>query len=218
SVAAGECVAIVGESGAGKSLTARALLGLLPAGARASASVLRIAGADAARLGEHGWRRLRGRSIALVAQDALAALDPLRRVGREIAEPMEIHGMHRGERTRRVLELLASVSLPDPPRQARRHPHELSGGMRQRVLIASALAADPEVVVADEATTALDATVQMRILELLRGIADEGRAVVFISHDFAAVRRVADRVLVMRGGAVVEQGLVSEVMRAPRGE
>jgi peptide/nickel transport system ATP-binding protein len=212
----GECVAIVGESGAGKSLTARALLGLLPESAVVSASRLQIEGTDAARLGEPGWRTLRGRTIALVTQDALAALDPLRRIGREVAEPMEIHGLHRDDRDGRVLELLTSVSMPDPPRHARSRPHELSGGMRQRALIASALAADPTVLVADEATTALDATVQARILDLLREIADAGTAVVFISHDFAAVRRVADRVLVMRDGVIVEQGTVDEVMHAPR--
>jgi len=217
-VAPGECVAIVGESGAGKSLTARALLGLLPETAVVSASRLEIAGTDAAELSESGWRRLRGRSIALVSQDSLSALDPLRRIGREVAEPMEIHGLHGADRDGRVRELLTSVSMPDPQRTVRSRPHELSGGMRQRALIASALAADPTVLVADEATTALDATVQARILDLLRRIADAGTAVVFISHDFAAVRRVADRVLVMRDGVIVEQGAVDEVMRAPRSE
>lgn len=215
-VAPGECVAIVGESGAGKSLTARALLGMLPDGARMGVDELRVDGTDAAALGEPGWRRLRGRRIALVSQDALVALDPLRRIGREIAEPMEIHGLHRGGREDQVVRLLASVALPEPERRARSHPHELSGGMRQRALIASALAADPAVLVADEATTALDATVQARILALLRSIADQGRAVLFISHDFAAVRRIADRVLVMRDGRVVEQGTVTEVMASPR--
>ena len=215
-VEAAECVAIVGESGAGKSLTARALLGLLPEGLTATSERLEIAGTDAARLSESGWRTLRGRSIALVSQDALAALDPLRRIGREVAEPMEIHGLHSGSRDGRVIELLESVAMPDAARRAAQHPHELSGGLRQRALIASALAGDPTVLVADEATTALDATVQARILALLRGIADAGTAVVFISHDFAAVRRVADRVLVMRDGRIVEQGLVEEVMRAPQ--
>lgn len=214
----GECVAIVGESGAGKTLTARALLGLLPAGVSSSAERLVVAGTDAAALGEPGWRRLRGRGIALISQDALAALDPLRRIGREVAEPMEVHGLHRGDRPRRVRELLSAVSMPDVEQRVRSHPHELSGGLQQRALIASALAGDPAVLVADEATTALDATVQARVLTLLRDIADSGRAVVFISHDFAAVRRVADRVLVMRGGVVVEQGTVDEVMRSPRSE
>lgn len=215
-VAAGECVAIVGESGAGKSLTARALLGMLPDGARMSADELRLDHADAAALSESEWRSLRGRRVALVSQDALAALDPLRRIGAEIAEPMEIHGLHRRRREKQVVRLLASVAMPEPARRARSHPHELSGGMRQRALIASALAADPAVLVADEATTALDATVQARILTLLRSIIDEGRAVLFISHDFAAVRRVADRVLVMREGRILEQGTVAEVMASPR--
>jgi len=215
-VAPGECIAIVGESGAGKSLTARALLGMLPDGAHMTVDELRIDGTDAAALGENGWRGLRGRRIALVSQDALAALDPLRRIGREVAEPMEIHGLHRGRRDERVVQLLESVSLPEAEQRARSHPHELSGGMRQRALIASALAGDPAVLVADEATTALDATVQARILSLLRSIADQGRAVLFISHDFAAVRRVADRVLVMREGRIIEQGTVAEVMTSPR--
>ncbi|WP_309066259.1 ABC transporter ATP-binding protein [Microbacterium sp.] len=214
-VAPGECVAIVGESGAGKSLTARSLLGLLPAGATVERRRLEIGGGDATRFGERDWRRLRGRSIALVSQDALAALDPLRRIEAEVAEPLELHGLHRDDRRARVLELLRRVSMPDVERRARAYPHELSGGLRQRALIASALAGEPAVLVADEATTALDATVQARILTLLRGIADAGTAVVFISHDFAAVRRIADRVLVMRHGRVIEHGRTAEVMSAP---
>lgn len=217
-VAPGECVAIVGESGAGKSLTARALLGMLPAGAHMATDDLRIDGVEASGLSESSWRSLRGRRIALISQDALAALDPLRRIGREVAEPMEIHRLHPGRRKEQVVRLLASVALPEPERRARSRPHELSGGMRQRALIASALAADPAVLVADEATTALDATVQARILALLRSIADDGRAVLFISHDFAAVRQVADRVLVMREGRIVEHGTVAEVMASPHEE
>ncbi|PKI93163.1 ABC transporter ATP-binding protein [Actinomycetales bacterium SN12] len=215
-VAAGECVAIVGESGAGKSLTVRALLGMLPDGARMTVDELGIDGADATGLREAGWRSLRGRRIALGSQDALAALDPLRRIGHEVAETMEIHRLHRGRRDERVVQLLASVALPEPERRARSRPHELSGGMRQRALIASALAAEPAVLVADEATTALDATVQARILALLRSIADEGRAVLFVSHDFAAVRKVADRVLVMRDGRIIEQGSAAEILTSPR--
>ncbi|MDR2997200.1 MAG: ABC transporter ATP-binding protein [Microbacterium sp.] len=208
----GECLAIVGESGAGKSLTARALLGLAPGSV--SASRLVIDGTDATALGERGWRPLRGRRIALVSQDALSALDPLRRVGAEVAEPLLIHGLPAGEE--RVNALLREVAMPDPERRARQYPHELSGGLRQRALIASALSAAPAVLVADEATTALDATVQARVLALLRRIADAGTAVVFISHDFAAVRRVADRVIVMRDGRIVEQGTTTQVMDQPR--
>ncbi|UJP10831.1 ABC transporter ATP-binding protein [Microbacterium sp. KUDC0406] len=208
----GECLAIVGESGAGKSLTARALLGLAPG--RVAASELSIDGTDARSLSDRGWRSLRGRRIALVSQDALAALDPLRRVGAEVVEPLRIHGMPAGED--RVLALLREVSIPEPERRARQYPHELSGGLRQRALIASALSTAPAVLVADEATTALDATVQARVLALLRSIADRGTAVVFISHDFAAVRRVADRVVVMRAGRIVEQGTTAQVMDRPQ--
>jgi len=216
SVAPGECLAIVGESGAGKSLTARALLGLTPADAAVRAERLIVAGTDASHLGERGWRRLRGARIALVSQDALVSLDPLRRIGAEVAEPLRLHGLPADRE--RVLDLLRRVSMPEPERRSGQHPHELSGGLRQRALIASAIAAEPVVLVADEPTTALDATVQARILALLRDIADAGTAVVFISHDVAAVRRLADRVLVMRGGEVVEQGPVSDVLAAPRHE
>ncbi|WP_137843450.1 ABC transporter ATP-binding protein [Microbacterium sp. 2FI] len=217
-VAPGECVAIVGESGAGKSLTARALLGLLPAEATVSADDLSIDGTDARPLDERGWRRLRGSRIALVSQDALVSLDPLRRIGAEVAEPLLIHGgrMPRPQLRTRVERLLATVAVPDPARRAQQHPHELSGGLRQRALIASALAAEPRILIADEATTALDATVQARVLRLLRDIADRGVAVVVISHDLAAVRRVADRVLVMHRGRVVEAGSVADIFEAPR--
>lgn len=215
-VAPGECVAIVGESGAGKSLTARALLGLAPARAHVAASVLLVDGVDVRGFGERDWRGLRGDRVALVSQDALVSLDPLRRVGAEVAEPLEIHaGMSRVERAARVQELLAAVSMSDAPRRARQYPHELSGGLRQRALIASALAGEPAVLVADEPTTALDATVQARVLDLLRAIADGGVAVLLVSHDFAAVRRVADRVLVMREGKVVESGPTSQVLETP---
>lgn len=219
-VTRGECVAIVGESGAGKSLTARALLGLTPVGADVSVDTLMIDGTDAAALTEQGWRSLRGARIGLVSQDALVSLDPLRRIGAEVAEPLRLHGIVRGRvaLTARVQDLLQRVWMPDAARRVRQHPHELSGGLRQRALIASAIAAAPAVLVADEPTTALDATVQARILALLREITDAGTAVVFISHDFAAVRRLADRVLVMKGGVVVESGPVAEVLENPQHE
>ncbi|PQZ60548.1 MULTISPECIES: ABC transporter ATP-binding protein [unclassified Microbacterium] len=214
----GECVAIVGESGAGKTLTARALLGLVPREAAVTLDRLVIDGTDASGLAEREWRQLRGAGIALVSQDALVSLDPLRRIGAEVAEPLTLHRMVRGRvpTAARVRELLERVWMPEPDRRARQHPHELSGGLRQRALIASALAAAPAVLVADEPTTALDATVQARILGLLREITAAGTALVFISHDFAAVRRVADRVIVMKGGAVIESGPVSEVLENPQ--
>lgn len=218
-VAPGECVAIVGESGAGKSLTARALLGLTPVGARVTTDRLEIDGVDARDLRDSGWRRLRGARIALVSQDALVALDPLQRIGSEVGEPLRLHPEARADgesMAQSVHRLLRRVWMPEPDRRAAQYPHQLSGGLRQRALIASALAASPAVLVADEPTTALDATVQARILDLLREIADTGTAVVFISHDFAAVRRLADRVLVMRDGAVVEEGPVAQVLQSPQ--
>lgn len=219
-VARGECVAIVGESGAGKSLTARALLGLLPPDATIGVDHLRIDGADASDFAEREWRQIRGDRIALVSQDALVSLDPLRRIGAEIAEPLRLHRLVRSRagRQQRVQDLLQRVSMPEGERRAKQYPHELSGGLRQRALIASALAAAPTILIADEPTTALDATVQARILALLREITDAGTAVVFISHDFAAVRQLADRVLVMRAGEVVESGAVSEVLERPQHE
>lgn len=218
-VAPGECVAIVGESGAGKSLTARALLGLLPEEASVRAEMLEVDGVDARGFAERSWRALRGARVALVSQDALVSLDPLRRIGSEVAEPLEIHGtVPRAARRARMHELLADVAMPEPERRARQRPHELSGGLRQRALIASALAAEPAVLIADEPTTALDATVQARVLALLRRIADDGTAVVFVSHDIAAVRRIADRVIVLRGGRVVEHGPAAELLAAPREE
>lgn len=205
-VAAGECLAIVGASGSGKTLTARSLLGLAPG--RVSASALEIGGTDARRLPERAWRRLRGRRIALVNQDALSALDPLRRIGSEVAEPLRIH--------RRPLDavdaLLARVHLPG---RAAAYPHELSGGQRQRALIASALAAAPDVLVADEPTTALDATVQARILDLLTELKSAGTAIVLVSHDLGAVARIADRVAVMHEGVLVEQGATATLLTAP---
>lgn len=218
-VAPGECLAIVGESGAGKTLTASALLGLTPDAARVTAEVLSVGGVDARRFSEADWRELRGSRVGLVSQDALVSLDPLRRVGTEVAEPLAIHTrLSRDERRDRAVSLLETVAMPDAARRAGQYPHELSGGLRQRALIASALAAQPAVLIADEPTTALDATVQARVLALLRSIADAGTAVVFISHDIAAVRRVADRVLVMRSGRVIERGAVADVLDAPQQE
>lgn len=217
-VAPGECVAIVGESGAGKSLSARALLGLVPRGLSWSVGTLTVDGIDAGSLTERQWRVLRGRRIALVSQDALVSLDPLRRIGAEVAESVRIHepAVRGGALADRVRGMLERVALPEPDLRARQYPHELSGGLRQRALIAAALSAAPAVLVADEPTTALDATVQARVLDLIRRITDDGVAVVFISHDLGAVARVADRVVVMHEGGVVETGVTAEVLASPR--
>ncbi|WP_433677337.1 ATP-binding cassette domain-containing protein [Microbacterium gorillae] len=212
----GECVAVVGESGAGKSLFLRALLGLVPRPLRTSATRLDVDGVDLTTASGRDLRRLRGARIALVSQDALVALDPMRRVGAEVAEPLAIHTrLSRPARRQRAVALLEDVAVDRPALRAEQYPHELSGGMRQRSLIASALAADPPVLALDEPTTALDATVQRHVLELVRSLADDGRAVVLISHDIAAVASVADRVMVMRDGRVVESGETSDILSAP---
>ncbi|MCD5347101.1 ABC transporter ATP-binding protein [Agromyces sp. S2-1-8] len=216
SIAPGECVALVGESGSGKSVTARSLLGMAGDGARVRADVLRIDGRDLRGATERDWRTVRGRTAGLVLQDALVALDPLRPVGREVEDALRIHDrMPRAERRARAGEVLDAVGMPDPATAARRRSGELSGGLRQRALIASALALDPPLLIADEPTTALDATVQARVLDLLAAIRDRGTGLLLISHDLAVVSRLADRVLVIREGRVLEQGATAAVLGAP---
>ncbi len=215
----GECVAIVGESGSGKSLTARAMLGLAGAHAEVRAERLHVAGRDMRGATERQWRGIRGKEVGLVLQDALVSLDPLRPIGREIGDSIRLHTRAgAAETAARVRTLLARVAMPDPDAAARRRSGELSGGLRQRALIAAALALDPPVLIADEPTTALDVSVQARILELLAEIKGQGTAILLISHDLAVVGALADRILVMRAGRVVEQGSTAQVLGAPRTE
>ncbi|WP_410813982.1 dipeptide ABC transporter ATP-binding protein [Micromonospora sp. 067-2] len=212
----GECVAVVGESGSGKSVTARTLVGLAGSGAQVRAARLEIAGQDVRGLRPRDWRRIRGRLAGLVLQDALVSLDPLRTVGAEIGEVLATHAIvSRRERAGRVTHLLDQVHLPEPERRARQYPHQLSGGLRQRALIASAIAGEPALLVADEPTTALDVTVQAQILRLLAERRAAGVSLLLISHDLAVVAQVADRVLVMRDGRIVEDGPTDRLLRAP---
>ncbi|MCK9896243.1 ABC transporter ATP-binding protein [Frankia sp. AgB32] len=216
-LARGECLAIVGESGSGKSVTARTLVGLAGAGATVSARRLSFDGQDLLGMRESAWRRLRGRRVGLVLQDALVSLDPLRTAGAEIAEPLRTHRVvPRAEIHARVQRLLTDVGVPEPEQRAAQYSHQLSGGLRQRALIASALAAGPELLIADEPTTALDVTVQAQVLALLRELAADGMAVLLISHDLAVVAGLADRIIVMYAGLVVEQGPATEVLARPR--
>lgn len=213
----GECVAIVGESGSGKSVTARSLLGLAGQGARTTSDRLAVLGRELGGAGERTWREVRGRGIGLILQDALVSLDPLRPIGREIDDALRLHErMPPAARRERVLELLDRVGMPDPAFAAGRRSGELSGGLRQRALIASAIALDPPLVIADEPTTALDVTVQARVLDLLGELRSRGTGLLLISHDLAVVSRLADRILVMRDGNVVEEGTAEQVLRAPR--
>ncbi|MBU8832675.1 dipeptide ABC transporter ATP-binding protein [Mycolicibacterium goodii] len=212
----GECFAIVGESGSGKSVTARTILGLTGPDAKVNATRLEINGKSMLGNTDRDWRRIRGREVGFVLQDALVSLDPLRRVGDEIAETLRLHKYgNKAARRTRVLELLEAVGVPEPELKARQLPGELSGGQRQRALIASAIALDPSLLIADEPTTALDVTVQSQILALLDSMKAKGTGLVLISHDLAVVGRLADRVAAMRNGVLVEQGPVAEVLAAP---
>ncbi|RDV44910.1 ABC transporter ATP-binding protein [Leifsonia sp. ku-ls] len=215
----GECVAIVGESGSGKSVTARSLVGLAGRSAQVQADELSIHHEDVRGFTARQWKRLRGRDIGFVLQDALVSLDPLRPVGREIEEALRLHGWGgRAARRERVLELLTRVGVPFPAVRAKQRPDQLSGGLRQRALIASAIALDPDIVIADEPTTALDVTVQAQVLDQLERMKERGASVVLISHDLSVVARLADHILVMRSGEVLEQGSAAQVLGDPQHE
>ncbi|AQQ40467.1 MULTISPECIES: dipeptide ABC transporter ATP-binding protein [Burkholderia] len=212
-VHAGECVALVGESGSGKSVTARSLVGLNGPRAVIDAARFEIAGTDARGHRERDWRAIRGRRIGYVLQDALVSLDPLWRVRDLVAEAL--HDTRRHDVAARSADLLRAVGIDDPERRLPQYPHQLSGGLRQRVLIGTAIAGGASLLIADEPTTALDMTVQRQILSLLRARRDAGDAILLISHDLAVVADLADRVLVMRAGQVVEQGPARDVLSSP---
>ncbi|MEV4900911.1 ABC transporter ATP-binding protein [Citricoccus sp. NPDC055426] len=213
----GECVAVIGESGSGKSVTARTLIGLTGPNSYVEATTATVFGREVGTLGDREWSRIRGTQIGFILQDALVSLDPLRPVGAEIAESLRAHGVRdRAERAARVERLLAEVGVPEPRLVAGQRPDQLSGGLRQRALIASAIANHPPLVVADEPTTALDVTVQAQVLDLLAQRKAAGTALLLISHDFSVVGRLADRVLVMQGGAIVESGAAAEVLEDPQ--
>ncbi|MCW2942831.1 MAG: transporter ATP-binding protein [Actinomycetia bacterium] len=219
SLTGGKCLAIVGESGSGKSVTARTLVGLTGGRSHVTADRLEFNGRSVLGLGDRQWRGLRGKEIGFILQDALVSLDQLRPVGAEIAEALRLHGWGtRAERREKVIDLLTQVGVPNPELRARQLPHELSGGLRQRALIASAIALDPSLIIADEPTTALDVTVQAQVLDLLDETKRRGKALILISHDLAVVARMADEVAVMRGGEIVEHGDADDVLYRPRHE
>ncbi|NUQ48157.1 MAG: ABC transporter ATP-binding protein [Phycisphaerae bacterium] len=217
-VAAGRVTALVGESGCGKSMTALAVPRLLPAAACCVGGRIHFDGRDLRVMPEEELRRVRGRRIGMVFQEPMAALNPLMTIGRQVAEAIELHaGVRPREAARRAVQKLAEVALSDPQRVARQYPHQLSGGMRQRAMIAVALAGDPDLIIADEPTTALDATIQAQILELLCAVTRQrGRALLLITHDFGVVSAVADDVAVMYAGRIVERGPAAQVLARPR--
>jgi peptide/nickel transport system ATP-binding protein len=213
----GECVAIVGESGSGKSVTARSLVGLTGRNAIVEADVLELHHEDARAFTARQWRRVRGRDVGFILQDALVSLDPLRPVRAEIDEALRLHRWgNRSARYARVIDLLTRVGVPFPEVRARQRPDQLSGGLRQRALIASAIALDPDIVIADEPTTALDVTVQAQVLSELEAMKRRGASIILISHDLSVVARLADQILVMRDGEVREQGTAAAVLGNPQ--
>src|ERR687891_1156693 len=215
----GETVALVGESGCGKSVTALSIMRLVaqPAGRVVGGQVL-FKGRDLLTLGEDEMRRVRGREIGMIFQEPMTSLNPVLTIGRQLTEGLEIHlGMSAADAHGRAVELLGMVGIPDPARRLAQYPHQFSGGMRQRMMIAMALACDPALVLADEPTTALDVTIQAQILELMRDLARRlGVAMLIITHNLGVVARYADRVNVMYAGRIIEQAAAGEIYANPR--
>ena len=214
----GETLGLVGESGCGKSVTALTTMGILPRAARIASGSIRLDGRELLGLSERQWRRVRGKEIAMIFQDPMTSLNPVLTVGAQLREAIEEHlDLDRKAATRRAVELLEQVGIPSPADRLRNYPHQFSGGMRQRVMIAIALACEPKVLIADEPTTALDVTIQAQILDLLRDlVADRGTSLVLITHDLGVVAGMCERVKVMYAGTLVEEGSASELFAAPR--
>ncbi|WP_438939796.1 ABC transporter ATP-binding protein [Catenulispora rubra] len=214
----GQTVGLVGESGSGKTLTCRAVLGLLARGCERSAGRIDLGGTDLTGLSRREWDAVRGTRIGIVFQDPASYLNPSITVGRQLSETVRVHtGVGRAAARARALELFAAVGLRDAETVYHRYPHELSGGMAQRVLIAIAISGDPDLLVADEATSSLDALVQAEVLELLRTLTEErGLALLLVTHDLAVVAEVCDEVLVLYRGELVEQGPTADIVAAPQ--
>ncbi len=217
-LAAGETLGIVGESGCGKSVTALALLGLLPRAGRVKSGRALMDGRDLLQLSDRELRRLRGRQIAMIFQDPMTSLNPVLTIGRQLREPLETHfGLSRKEATQRAAELIDRVGIPSAGARLRDYPHQFSGGMRQRAMIAMALACEPKLLIADEPTTALDVTIQAQILDLLRSlVAEENAALILITHDLGVVAGMCERVNVMYAGLFMETGSADQLFGSPR--
>jgi oligopeptide/dipeptide ABC transporter ATP-binding protein len=217
-IAPGETLGIVGESGCGKSVTALALLGILPRAGKVTSGRAMFGGADLMKLSDRQLRRIRGKDIAMIFQDPMTSLNPVLTIGRQITEALQTHfGMRRKEADARAAELLDRVGIPSANKRLRDYPHQFSGGMRQRAMIAMALACKPKLMIADEPTTALDVTIQAQILDLLRElVAEENAALILITHDLGVVAGMCKRVNVMYAGTFVETGSASHLFARPR--
>jgi oligopeptide/dipeptide ABC transporter ATP-binding protein len=217
-IARGETLGIVGESGCGKSVTSLALLGLLARAGRVETGTAQFGGRDLLKLTDRELRNVRGREIAMIFQDPMTSLNPVLTVGRQIREALETHfGMPKDKATRRTADLLDQVGIPSPDVRLKDYPHQFSGGMRQRAMIAMALACEPKLLIADEPTTALDVTIQAQILDLLRGlVAEHDTALILITHDLGVVAGMCERVNVMYGGLFMETGGADELFERPR--
>ncbi len=214
----GETLAIVGESGCGKSVTSLSILRLLPSPpARIVAGKIEFAGRNLAELPEREMRRIRGNEISMIFQEPMTSLNPVLTIGRQITETLRLHrGLDGAQALERAIESLRKVRIPEPERRVKQYPHELSGGMRQRVMIAMALACGPRLLIADEPTTALDVTIQAQILELMRTLREEtGASIVLITHDLGVVAEMAHRVVVMYAGRKVEEAAVADIFERP---
>jgi peptide/nickel transport system ATP-binding protein len=218
SIRPGETLALVGESGCGKSVTSLSIMRLIASPGRIVSGAVRFQGRDLAGLSEPEMRKVRGNEISMIFQEPMTSLNPVLTIGRQVAETLVLHrGMGRAEATERAIEMLHLVNIPEPARRAGEYPHQMSGGMRQRVMIAMALACDPKLLIADEPTTALDVTIQAQILDLMRELqAKSGAAILLITHDLGVVAEMAQRVVVMYAGRKVEEAPVGELFARPR--
>jgi peptide/nickel transport system ATP-binding protein len=214
----GETLAIVGESGCGKSVTANSILRLIPEPPGRIAGVIRFQGTDLLKLSERAMRAIRGNDISMIFQEPMTSLNPVLTVGRQLGETLRLHqGLDKRAAEGRAIDMLALVGIPEPRRRVREYPHQMSGGMRQRVMIAMALACNPKLLIADEPTTALDVTIQAQILALMADLKRKvGAAIVLITHDLGVVAEVAERVMVMYAGRKVEEAPVAKLFRSPR--
>lgn len=217
---AGEIVGLVGESGSGKSMSALAIAGLLSRRDMHKRGQILFDGLDLLTCERSKLRKIQGNEISMIFQEPMTSLNPVKRIGWQIEESLRIHTeLNKEERYQKAIEMMKEVELPDPERLYRQYPHELSGGMRQRVMIAAAMISNPRILIADEPTTALDVTIQAQIVELLKRMNREKQtSILFISHDLSLVKQLCERVLVMKGGYIVETGLTQEVFAHPKEE